>query len=256
MHIHILGAHNSETKYTKFISFLIDKTLVIDAGGLTSSLSIEEQNKIKAILLTHKHYDHIRDIPSIAINLFHQVTSTNIYSTPDVYEALTQNILNGTLYPKFFIFPEANPALKYVPIEPNKTIQVEQYSVLPIKMNHNENTVGYQITSKNNKVMFYTSDTGLDLIQCWEHISPQLLLIEVTFPNRYRDIALETEHLTPDLLGKELNNFLKVKGYLPSVVATHMTPYVEDEIKAELAELAQNLNISIEMAFEGMQIQL
>jgi hypothetical protein len=104
--------------------------------------------------------------------------------------------------------------------------------------------------------VFYAADTGPGLIHCWKHITPQLLLVEVTFPNRYRDIALESRHLTPNLLSEELKGFLKIKGYLPSVVTVHMMPDTEAEIKAELAEAAQYLNISIKTAFEGMRIQI
>ena len=53
---------------TKLLSLLIDDILVVDAGGLTSSLSFPEQRKLKAALLTHQHYDHIRDIPTVAMN--------------------------------------------------------------------------------------------------------------------------------------------------------------------------------------------
>tara|TARA_Y100000310_G_scaffold215713_1_gene216645 strand:+ start:381 stop:644 length:264 start_codon:yes stop_codon:yes gene_type:complete len=80
MKIQILGAHICESQTSKLTSLLIDDVLAIDAGGLTSSLSFEAQQKIKAILLTHQHYDHIRDIPTIAVNRFlHETLSI---STP------------------------------------------------------------------------------------------------------------------------------------------------------------------------------
>jgi len=68
MNIQVLGAHNCESQNTKCISLLIDDALAIDAGGLTSSLSFETQQKLNAILLTHQHYDHVRDIPMLAMN--------------------------------------------------------------------------------------------------------------------------------------------------------------------------------------------
>ncbi|GAH21991.1 unnamed protein product [marine sediment metagenome] len=81
MNIQVLGAHNCESQNSKFISLLIDDILVIDAGGLTSSLSFAAQQKIKAILLTHQHYDHIRDVPAIAMNFYLCGATINIYST-------------------------------------------------------------------------------------------------------------------------------------------------------------------------------
>ena len=68
MNIRFLGAHNCESQNSRCACLLIDDILAIDAGGLTSSLSFPAQQNLKAILLTHQHYDHIKDIPTIAMN--------------------------------------------------------------------------------------------------------------------------------------------------------------------------------------------
>ena len=68
MKIRFLGTHNAESKDTKLISFVIDDVLAVDAGSLASELTFSEQEKIKAILLSHGHYDHIRGVPSFAFN--------------------------------------------------------------------------------------------------------------------------------------------------------------------------------------------
>jgi len=256
MNIRILGAHNSETKKTKYVSLLIDNILAIDTGGLTSSLSFKQQQQLKAILLTHKHYDHVRDIPSLAINLFFENSRTTIYATKDTYQAIKEHLLNGVLYPNFFNIPETNPALTYTHVKPGIPIKIDQYSILPVKMNHNEITVGYQVTSYEGKSLFYTSDTGKGLTDCWKLVSPQLLFIEVTLSNSHQEFALQTNHLTPQILQTELQNFQRIKGYLPQIIAIHMTPEQEKEIKVELAQTASDLNISIEIAYEGMQINI
>ena len=51
MEIRILGAHNSESDTARLTSLLVDGTLAVDAGGLTSSLSFSEQAKVDNILL-------------------------------------------------------------------------------------------------------------------------------------------------------------------------------------------------------------
>ena len=65
MNIKFLGTHNAESKYTKLVSLLIDDVLAVDTGSLTSELSFSEQEKIKSILITHGHYDHIKDLPAL-----------------------------------------------------------------------------------------------------------------------------------------------------------------------------------------------
>ncbi|MDP6043886.1 MAG: MBL fold metallo-hydrolase, partial [Dehalococcoidales bacterium] len=111
MKIRILGAHNCESTNTKLVSLLIDDVLVMDTGGLTSSLSFTDQQKLKAILLTHQHYDHIRDIPAMGMNALLYETKFNIYSTRAVRDALTTHLLNGTVYARFLEKPEDNPHL-------------------------------------------------------------------------------------------------------------------------------------------------
>ncbi|MFC2005212.1 MBL fold metallo-hydrolase [Chloroflexota bacterium] len=256
MNIKLLGAHNCESQHTRLSSLLINDTLVLDAGGLTSGLSLQAQQKLKAVLLTHQHYDHIRDILALAMNLFLSRAAINVYSTLPVYDTLTANLFDGKLYLNFLELPQGNPTIKFIVIEPLKTEQIEDYSILAIPVNHSVPAVGYQITSPDDKVLFYTGDTGPDLGECWEQVSPQLLIIEVTASNRFEEFAKESGHLTPSLLKQELIAFRQVKGYLPQVVTVHMSPGLEEEIRAEIAVIAGELNDSITLGYEGMELNL
>ncbi len=256
MNIKLLGAHNCESQNTKLVCLLIDDSLVLDAGGLTSSLSFPAQQKIKAILLTHQHYDHIRDIPAIAMNSYLRGTTINIYATLPVYDALAAHLLNGKLYPNFLERPQGNPTIKFTVIEPRKSEQIEGYLVLPVSVNHSVPTVGYQIISINGQAVFYAGDTGPGLSGCWEQVSPQLLIIEVTAPNSYEEFAKESGHLTPGLLQQELVLFRELKGYIPKVVVVHMNPKLEGEIEAEIATVAATLNSPITLGYEGMPLHL
>ena len=80
MKIKILGAHNTETLRTRHTCLLIDDVLAVDAGALTSHLSARGLERLKAVILTHSHYDHIRDIPALAINLYLKTLSIDIYT--------------------------------------------------------------------------------------------------------------------------------------------------------------------------------
>ena len=108
----------------------------------------------------------------------------------------------------------------------------------------------------DGKAVFYTGDTGAGLSNCWEHISPQLMIIEVTAPSSERDFATESEHLTTDMLAEELRKFQELNNYLPDIVVVHMNPQVEVEMAVEIKELASQLNASITLDREGMQIHV
>ena len=99
MDIRILGAHNCETPTSSCVSLLIDGKLAVEAGGLTSHLTIEEQKNIDAVVITHNHMDHIRDIPALALNSFRCGTTIDIYSTTCVCEAIKTHMLNNEIFP-------------------------------------------------------------------------------------------------------------------------------------------------------------
>jgi ribonuclease BN (tRNA processing enzyme) len=256
MKVKVLGAHNCESQSTKLVSLLIDDLLALDAGGLTSSLTFSEQLKVRAILLTHQHYDHIRDIPLIAMNFFLNNATIDVYSISSVRDAIASHQLNGNLYSRFLEKPEGKATINFHVVEPYQEIQIEGYSVLPVPVAHSVPAVGYQIASNDGKKLFYTGDAGPGLDHCWEYVSPQLMVIEVTVPNRFEEFGREKEHLAPSLLKEELISFQRVNGYLPQVITVHMNPNLEAEIEAELAVVAKDLGNSITPAYEGQRIYL
>ena len=115
---------------------------------------------------------------------------------------------------------------------------------------------GYEITSKDGKKVFYTGDTGSGISGIWEHISPNLVIIEVTFPNKLETIAKNSVHLCPKFLHKELKDLQKVKGTFPRIIITHLTPKFEKEIKKEVNKISKDLGLDIEFATEGDKIVL
>ena len=256
MDIRILGAHNSESVDTSCVTFIVDGKLAVEAGGLTSRLSVREQQNIDSIILTHHHLDHIRDIPGIALNFFRFGASLEIYSTAAVNDVIRTHLLNRTIYPEFQKIPEKKPTVIFLEIEPYGMQRIDGYNILPVPVRHPASAVGYQISDKQGKTVFYTGDTGPDLADCWRHISPQLLIIDVTMPDEFESFAAKTGHLSPRLLECELIGFRDIKGYLPQVVTVHMDAAHEPKIREELDGVAENLHVSIALAHEDMLLRL
>jgi ribonuclease BN (tRNA processing enzyme) len=256
MKIKILGAHNLESQDSRCVSLLIDDIIALDAGAITSGMSFTEQKQLKAVLLSHHHYDHIRDIPALAINFSAFKNTINIYCTQSVCDIITNNLLDGKLYPNFLERPPEKPAVSINILEPNKPVQVADYNVLAVPVNHAVPTVGLQLTSPDGKNLFYTSDTGPGLDNCWQYVNPDLLVAEVTALNIQHEFALKSGHLTPAMLQEELSGFQKQKGYLPRIVLVHMNPLDEEKIKKEINAVEKSLNINIQLGYEEMQLEL
>jgi ribonuclease BN (tRNA processing enzyme) len=254
--IRILGAHNLESRDSKFISLLIDDVLAIDAAALTSSLSQAAQQKLKAVLLTHQHYDHIRDIPALGMNFYVHKNTLDICTTRAVYNVLTAHFLNDIVYPDYMTKPPEKPTLRFTELQAGREETIAGYTVLPVTVNHAVPTVGYQVTSAEGKKVFYTSDTGPGLAEIWRQITPDLLIIEVTSLNKYDDFARETGHLTPGLLQQELGSFREIKGYLPQIVLVHVNPLDERDIQAEVSKVAKALKTTIRFGNEGMMLRV
>jgi len=256
--IQILGAHQLELKGTRLTSLLIDGILAIDAGGLTSALSPPEQKKIKAVLLTHHHFDHTRDLVTLAANAaYYWQGQLEVYALRYTLDIVTNCLLDGKMYANFLEYPsKEKPTLILEAIEPNSRKTIAGYDVLALSVKHSVPTVGYQITSSDGKILFYTSDTTVGLSDCWQHISPQLLIAEVIGPNKYGDWLKKAGHLSAELLKEELTQFRQLKGYLPRVIIIHIGNLFEQEIKEEVAQVAQELGADISLGYEDMKVTL
>jgi ribonuclease BN (tRNA processing enzyme) len=254
MKIHVLGCSAVELPDSNLPGFLVDGKLLLDAGTIGSALDENEQWKIKHVLLTHAHLDHIKDLPFFADNISinnkkHHVT---VVSIPKVNMALRRNLFNNILWPDFTRIPTpVNPIIRLMNISPGKTFTVDGYNITAYKVNHTVPAVGYLIEDNNKKRLLYIGDAGPgDTIWKSQNNKVHGLIIEVSFPNRFKATALETGHLTPKLLSLEI----KKMRYLPDkIFVTHCKPRYGEKIREEL----KMLNIKhIRILKDGVYLEL
>ena len=258
MEIQVLGAHLTEVKGARLTSLLIDGVLAVDAGGLTSALSLPEQKKIETVLLTHHHFDHTRDLVTLAANAgYYWRKQLAVYALRYTLDIVTSCLLDGKIYTNFFEYPSnEKPTLIVGAIEPYSKKAIAGYDVLAVPAKHSVPAVGYQITSSDGKSFFYTGDTTTGISDCWQHVSPQLLITEVAGPNKYGDWLKKAGHLCAKFLKEELIQFRQLKGYLPRVTVIHIGNPYEQEIKEEVAQVAQELEADISLGYEDLKITL
>lgn len=257
MEVCILGAHNIESRETRLTSLLVDGVLAIDAGGLTSVLSLAEQKKIETVLLTHHHFDHSRDLVTLGFNAALWQGHIEVYALRQTLDVLTTCLLDGKMYANLLQYPsKERPSLLLKTIESNRGEVIRGYGVLALPAEHNMPAVGYQVTSRDGKSFFYTGDTGPGLSHCWQYVSPQVLITEACGPNEFAADLAKAGHLCPRLLGEELREFRNLKGYLPQVIVIHVPPPYEQKIREEIGQVAGELRADISLGYEGMKFTL
>ncbi len=78
---------------------LIDGVLALDAGGMTRTLTFEEQLGIRAVLLSHRHFDHVRDILPLGLFIRDKQITIDIYAIRDTADFIREKLLDGSLFP-------------------------------------------------------------------------------------------------------------------------------------------------------------
>ncbi len=251
MKVRFLGAHNTETATSRLAGLLVDGRLALDAGSLTGSLTLAEQLDLTAVLITHAHFDHVRDVPLIAMNCYLSDRQVAVYGTEATRATLAAHLLNGQVYAHFL----DKGVIDYHSVTPLTPFQVGDYAVLPVPVRHPVPAVGYELAAGGRR-LFYTGDTGPGLRETWAHVRPDVLIIETTSANRWTEFGRTSLHLSPALLREELLSFRELQGYLPCVYTVHMHQPQEAELRAELAEVAAEFSCVIVPAAEGMEVEV
>ena len=83
---------------------------------------------------------------------------------------------------------------------------------------------------------------------------PDVLLIDVKWPERMRAEAEASRHMTPGMLREELLAAKQAGVALPKLLAVHRSLREEPELLRELAALQTELNVDLEPGYEDMVI--
>jgi ribonuclease BN (tRNA processing enzyme) len=226
------------TPEQRLTCFLIDETVAVDAGSLALALSGEQREKVRDIIVTHPHMDHIASLPIFIDDLFETLKSpVRVHATPEVIGLLERDIFNWNVYPRFSeLKNEYGPVMKYVPIPTGKEFKVAHLTVTAVAVNHIVPTVGLVVSDGKTTVGF-SSDT-FETEEFWTVVnrapSIQALLIEASFPDSMAQLAEVSRHFTPASLRRELRK-LKHNGL--DILAVHIKPAYRETIINELNAL-------------------
>ena len=218
-------------------SAIVNDVLAIDAGCLGFYCSAQEQARIRHVLVSHTHMDHLASLPIFVENAYEgKADCVTVYGSADVLDCCQRDLFNNRIWPDFIALSQGDrPFLKMTPMEAGESIEIEGVKITAVELNHVVPTSGYIVSDGRASVAF-VSDTG-PTDEIWQRLNalPDLkaIFLEATFPNNMAWLADISKHLTPALFGHELK---KLNRPVRTVVV-HMKARFQPQVMAEIRAL-------------------
>jgi ribonuclease BN (tRNA processing enzyme) len=236
--LRVLGCSGGELPRHKTTCFLLDGRLAIDAGALTASLPLEALLEVDDIVLTHSHFDHVKDVPLLADLLVgRRRTPVRVHASTECARTLRESVFNGELWPDFTRIPSPRrPVLEIRPFDPRRAFKAGGYAFRPAPVCHPVESVGFVVSNGTSEIAI-SGDTG-PTVEFWKKVNAsrrlRALLVELSFPNDLQGLADVSGHLTPNTLATELAKL--ERGDLP-VLLYHLKPAYVATLRREVAAL-------------------
>jgi 3',5'-cyclic-nucleotide phosphodiesterase len=243
--LRIIGCHGGETPRHRTSAFVLDDRIAIDAGSLTSGMELKDQCALEAVLVSHAHLDHIRDLATIADNrVQNKRPALVIAGTKSTIDVLRKHFFNDLLWPDFSKIPHGRPGISYLELKHEKPVAIAGYEVSAIPVSHTIACCGFTVRGRDG-VLAYSGDTG-PTDRIWEVLNEtkdlKAMLMEVSFPNSEARLAHVSGHHTPATLAADLKK-LDLRKELP-VLLYHIKPSFQAEVERECARL-KGVNLTV-----------
>jgi cAMP phosphodiesterase len=236
--LRVLGCSGGELPRHRTTCFLVDDALAIDAGALTATLSLDALLGIDDIVLTHSHFDHVKDVPLLADLLVgRRRKPVVVHASVGCARTLRQSIFNDRLWPDFTRLPDArHPVLTIKAFDPRRRFRIGRYTLRPVPVAHPVESVGF-VLSDGEGAIAISGDTG-PTEAFWAAVNAETdlraLIVETSFPTRLQGLADVSGHLTPATLVVELSK-LQRNGF--PIYLYHLKPAFASELRRELASM-------------------
>jgi ribonuclease BN (tRNA processing enzyme) len=238
--LQVLGCSGSIAAGCRTTAFLLDDSVLIDAGTGVGDLSLDALARIDDILVSHSHLDHVLAIPLLADSVMKQRFAQpergpiRVHGLPATLAALRTHLFNGQLWPDFTALPSVQrPILALQPFRVGDVLTLgaaaRRVEVLPAA--HTVPAVGFAVDGPSGWWV-YSGDTGPNPA-LWAALKGRRiahLVIETAFGDDERWLADLSGHLAPATLATEL-------AQLDGSVPVHITHPKPGEMGAVLAQI-------------------
>ena len=236
--IRVLGPYGGAAPGYRMTTFLVDGETALDAGALTEALPIAAQRRIRCIVLTHAHFDHIASLPFLIENLYGRGRPLDLVAPAPVLAALSRHVLNDVTWPDFRRLPSPRrPTVRLRPIAENRSFRAGSVTFTPIAVDHVVPAYGY-IIAKRGRAVVFSGDTG-PTRRLWAAASRirnlRAIFLELSFSDAQAEVARASRHMTPRLIAEEIS---KTPPRVP-IYLYHMKPPSLARIRREVEALGE-----------------
>ncbi|MFN3375110.1 MAG: 3',5'-cyclic-nucleotide phosphodiesterase [Burkholderiaceae bacterium] len=238
MKIRVLGCSGAIARGCRTTSFLVDDSILIDAGTGVGDLSLDEMACVRHVFLTHSHLDHVAALPLMLDAVGARLPGPlQVHGLPATLQALQAHVFNNVIWPDFARIPSSDrPFLQYCPLDTGVCITLDglDLEVLPAK--HTVPAVGYALRGERGWWVF-SGDTGRNPA-FWtrlQRMEVAVLVIETAFSGNESVLADRSGHLSSPALAQELVNRPGSPDY--PIFITHTKPSEADLIIQEIRHI-------------------
>ncbi len=233
MKLRILGSHGGIGGHRRTTSLLVDDDVLIDAGSGVGDLTLEEMARVRKVLLTHAHLDHVAGLLLLLDSVYDSIGRPVLaLGLPATLDTLSRHLLNDEVWPDFRRLPSpGDPRLILRSLGPGEALEDRGRVFTAVEVRHSVPAVGYLIASTGGAFAF-SGDTG-PCPAFWQALNEMdrldLLLVEVSYPDSKAELAAKAGHYHPASLAEDLRGLV----HRPEIWLTHLKPGLEDEIQAD-----------------------
>lgn len=201
------------------------------------SVNALQRQRIRDVVLTHSHLDHIAGLPLFIDDLFTALNQpVRIFASAAVIEVLERDVFNWSVYPRFSELTNDNGAvMEYIRFCNGEPFKVRHLTVHAVEVNHKVPSSGFIISDEKTSVAL-SGDTA-EMDGFWEEVNRTgniaAVMLECAFPDEMQELANLSHHLTPSRIAAELS---KCKVDCP-IYIVNIKPMYRDRVIRQLARL-------------------